>query len=317
MKSILFSMMVLFSLSTWANIGVSHINKKFQDLNRIQHVTLDGVDYEFGFVTEVDAAYFQVPYDQFQMSIQIPHKKTNFLINIVINDTLISFEVPNGSVKGKFEATKTSIKVTEYYDSPSGISLFSSTKSTGPATKITIELKKPLFGTESISDIVTRTGSLDFNPCDGCEHGDQMLVNGINVVDLDFGAYYTADCSGTVHRLLGQLLEFDPNNENEDNNGLAVPFTFKGLINLDSGDLIEDLDTMWVADKKAGELFIGNTVNIPMPRFLDSMVYKVAQQLNVEAHTIWDDVMEKGNFTSYKNNVLTFTYKNVVVKTNL
>jgi hypothetical protein len=111
---------------------------------------------------------------------------------------------------------------------------------------------------------------------------------------------------------MSQLLVY---NETEEKDGLSVPFTFKGNLNFDMTDLVEDVDSLWNADEH-GKLTIGTT-SIPVPRFIDSMVYKVAEKMRKEAHSIWDDVMAKGEFTSFSKNVLTFKYKNIEIKTDL
>lgn len=310
MKIIIALLLALSSLTAFAQLSTS-LTKELQGLNRAQRIVIGDEQHDFGFMTGYQSAQFKSAYDSIEMSIS-KATATTFKVQILIeNDQLITFVV-DGRTIGKVQAENVKVKAGQSIETRNNNSYHYDFTTVGPAEKIFVELKSPLLGKANIVEVVTRTGSMDFNPCDGCEHGDQLILNSVNVIGMELGNYYEGDCEGKFHRLLAQLLVY---NSAEEKDGLSVPFTYKGSLNFDMTDLVEDVDSLWNADEH-GKLTIGTTT-IPVPRFLDSMVYKVAEKMKKEAHSIWDDVMEKGEFTTLSKNVLTFKYKNVEIKTDL
>ena len=302
MKTIIALFFALSSLTAFAQI---------QGLNRVQRVVIGDQQHDFGFMTGTQIAQYKSAYDSIEMSISKATAST-FKVQILIeHDELITFVV-DGRTTGTIQAEQVQVNAGQAVETRGNNSYHYQFTAIGSPKKISVELKSPLLGKANLVEVVTRTGPMDFNPCDGCEHGDQLVLNNVNVIGMDLGNYYEGDCEGRFHRLLAQLLVY---NSTDDKDGLSVPFTYKGQLNFDMTDLVEDVDSLWNADEN-GKLTIGTTP-IPVPRFIDSMVYKVAEKMKKEAHVIWDDVMEKGEFTSFNNNVLTFKYKNVEVKTDL
>ncbi len=300
-----FAIVLLFALTSLSAFA------QLQNLNRAQRIVIDNEQHDFGFMTGDQIAQFKSAYDGIEMSIT-KATSTTFKVQILIeHDQLITFVV-DGRTTGKIQAEKSKVTKGQTIQTQNSNSYHYQLTAVGTAEKISVELKSPLLGKASISEIILRTGAMEFNPCDGCEHGDQLVLSNVNVIAMELGNYYEGDCSGTFQRLLAQLLVYNPTEEKD---GLSVPFTYRGSLNFDMTDLVEDVDSLWNAGDH-GKLSIGTTT-IPVPRFIDSMVYKVAEKMKVEAHKIWDDVMEKGEFTSYRNNTLTFQYKNVEVKADL
>lgn len=310
MKFALILALALTSFSSFAQIATS-LKKELHGLNRAQRIVIENEQHDFGFMTGYQTAQYKSAYDNIEMSITKASSTTYKVQILVEHDELITFVV-DGRTTGKVPAEHVQVNAGPRLETRNLNTYHYQFTTIGAAKPIFVELKSPLLGKENVVEVVTRTGSMDFNPCDGCEHGDQLVLNNVNVIGMDLGTYYEGDCEGKFHRLLAQLLVY---NSAEEKDGLSVPFTYKGNLNFDMTDLVEDVDSLWNADVN-GKLTIGTTT-IPVPRFLDSMVYKVAEKLKKEAHSIWDDVMEKGEFTSFKNNVLTFKYKNVEVKTDL
>ena len=310
MKTLIALVLALTSLTAFAQLTTS-LKKELHGLNRAQRIVIENEQHDFGFMTGYQTAQYKSAYDNVEMSITKATAST-FKVQILIeHDQLITFTV-DGRTTGMVEAENVQVNAGPRLETRNLNSYHYQFTTTGPAKKISVELKSPLLGKENLVEVVNRTGAMDFNPCDGCEHGDQLVLNNVNVIGMELGNYYEGDCEGKFHRLLAQLLVY---NTTEDKDGLSVPFTYKGHLNFDMTDLVEDVDSLWNADDN-GKLTIGTTT-IPVPRFLDSMVYKVAEKMKKEAHSIWDDVMEKGEFTSFTNNVLTFKYMNVVIKTDL
>jgi hypothetical protein len=310
MKTIIALLLALSSLTAFAQL-TTRLEKELHGLNRAQRIVINEQQYDFGFMTGYQNAQYKSAYDSLEMSIR---KSTGSAYRVQIltdNNELISFVV-GGYTTGMVQAEKFKVNTGPRIDTPNNNSYHYQFNTVGAPEMISIELKSPLLGKANLVEVVNRTGPMDFNPCDGCEHGDQLVLENVNVIGMDLGNYYEGDCSGTFQRLMAQLLVY---NSAEEKDGLSVPFTYKGALNFDMTDLVEDVDSLWNADDQ-GKLTIGTTT-IPVPRFIDSMVYEVAAKMKVEAHTIWDEVMEKGEFTSFKNNVLTFKYKNVEVKTDL
>ncbi|MES2526560.1 MAG: hypothetical protein V4598_05710 [Bdellovibrionota bacterium] len=310
MKIITTLLFSLISLSAFAQLSTS-LKKEIQGLNRIQRVVIGTEQHDYGFMSGYESAHYKSAWDNIELSI-IKETATTFKVQIFTeDDELITFVI-DGRTTGKVAAEKVKVKAGSSLETRGNNSYHYQFTNLGAPEKISVELKSPLLGKANLVEVVTRTGSMDFNPCDGCEHGDQLVLDNVNVIEMELGTYYEGDCEGTFHRLLAQLLVY---NSAEEKDGLSVPFTYKGSLNFDMTDLVEEVTGLWNADEH-GKLTIGTTT-IPVPRFLDSMVYKVAEKMKVEAHKIWDDVMEKGEFTTLKNNVLTFKYKNVEVKTDL
>ncbi len=310
MKPIIALLFALCSLSAFAQLSTS-IKKELHALNRAQRIVIGEEQHDFGFMTGYQSAQYKSAYDSLEMSIS-KVSSTTYKVQILIeNDQLITFVV-DGNTTGKVQAENVKVKAGQSIETRNNNSYHYDFTSVGVAEKIFVELKSPLLGKANLVEVVTRTGTMEFNPCDGCEHGDQLVLNNVNVISMDLGNYYEGDCEGKFHRLLAQLLVY---NSTEEKDGLSVPFTYKGNLNFDMTDLVEDVDSLWNANEH-GKLTIGTT-SIPVPRFLDSMVYEVAEKMKKEAHAIWDDVMEKGEFTSFSKNVITFKYKNVEIKTDL
>jgi hypothetical protein len=310
MKTIIALFVALTSLSAFAQLS-TNLTKELQGLNRAQRIVIDSEEHDFGVMTGYQTAQFKSAYDDIEMSIRNVSSTTYKVQILIENDRLITFVV-DGKQTGKIEAQSVKVNAGPTIETPGNNSYHYQLSTIGAYEKIAVELKSPLLGKANLVEVITRTGPMDFNACDGCEHGDQLILNNVNVIAMELGNYYEGDCSGTFHRLLAQLLIY---NSTEEKDGLKVPFTYKGNLNFDMTDLVEDVDSLWNADAH-GKLTIGTT-DIPVPRFIDSMVYKVAEKMKVEAHTIWDDVMDKGEFTAFSKNVLTFKYKNIEVKTDL
>lgn len=135
------------------------------------------------------------------------------------------------------------------------------------------------------------TGTLEFDPCDGCEHGDWLLVKAendgprkVDVLPLDIWKnYYTADCPGTPHPWLVQLMK------------LRVPVTYLGNVT--------HLDMkLWGGEKwtaLSGKITLGSSEKIELVPFLDSLAGK------------------NGRFISYVGEVLVFEYSGLSVAANL
>lgn len=127
---------------------------------------------------------------------------------------------------------------------------------------------------------VTIRSAIEFDPCDGCEHGDQFFISDqqagltVNVVRAEFGRYFTRDCPGEPHRWLDFLLE------------KGVPFTYVGRITALTSDSWEGL--FWTA-VEGGTLFLGTA---PSPEY--------------ELVPFLDSLDPKGEFIDYRDGVLTF-----------
>lgn len=313
------ALLFCFSLALFVNFAFAQVvREELKDLNRVMKITMDGKEYESGFMFINDSsAYYSIP-DEYDVKLRAsrgykgPHYKVEFLIE----DALISFKMKVGSKAKKFKATKTRVVIKRSQSNRVGLEYWSEFELTNEVSEVSIALGQTLTGSDSIGAPLTLSGPIEFSGCDGCEHGDQVMINNgkdtVNLADLNWGGYYVPDCPGTVHRLLEQLMY-----DQWEDTGLAVPFTFKGLINMNTGDLLETVGSYWLADKREGEVFIGHTTQVSVSRFLDSIIFKTAYTLNVEAHEIWDDVLENGNFTSYEGDELIFVYKGVTLKTDL
>lgn len=310
MKTVIALLFALSSLSAFAQLS-TNLTKELQGLNRVQRIVIDNEQSDFGFMTGYQSAQYKSAYDSVEMSIN-KVTATTFKVQILIKfDQLITFVI-DGKTTGKVAAELLQVDNGDAIETPGNNSYHYQFTPKGPAKKIFVEVKSPLLGKSNLVEVITRTGPMDFNPCDGCEHGDQLVLKNINVIAMDLGKYYEGDCEGKFHRLLAQLLVY---NSTEEKDGLSVPFTYKGNINFDTSDLVEDIDSLWNADEH-GKLTIGTT-SIPVPRFIESMVYKVAAKMKKDPNAIWEDVMDKGEFTTFSKNVLTFKYKDVEIKTDL
>jgi hypothetical protein len=107
-------------------------------------------------------------------------------------------------------------------------------------------------------------GSLQFHPCDGCEHGDQIALETKNghysAVHMEhainLGRFYEADCPGKLHRLVEELIKWD------------VPMRYEGTVNTLARDYW-DPGTYWTGVK--GELYVGSTNHIPLANLLNKL----------------------------------------------
>lgn len=310
MKSLIALFFVLASLPAFAQL-TTNLTKELQGLNRVQKVAVDNEENAFGFMTGYQSAQYKSAYDTSELSISKVTATTYKVQILTDSNQLITFII-DGRTTGKVAAEQVEVDHGASIQTPGNNSYHYQFTPKGPAKKIFVDVKAPLLGKSNLVEVITRTGPMEFNPCDGCEHGDQLVLKNINVIAMDLGNYYEGDCEGKFHRLLSQLLVY---NSTEEKDGLSVPFTYKGNINFDMSDLVEDVDSLWNADDH-GKLTIGTT-SIPVPRFIESMVYKVAAKTKKDPNAIWDEVMDLGEFTSYSKNVLTFKFKNVEIKTDL
>lgn len=320
MKLLFTLFFLILSALSLAQAQDSIIPQDMRNYSRVQKIIFDGKEIDAGFMHHTyRAAHFVVPYD-WDSFVRITYKweEKSYLVELLDRDRIVTFSVQDGNASGEFKATVQAVKINQYEQTElgGGTYWFSHTL-IGDASETTVTLVQPLMSSRSISEEITVTGKMNFNPCDGCEHGDQFMIGSVNTVKLDFGDYYIGDCEGTVHPILAQLLEELWDDETSTNVALGVPFTFKGLVNLNGSDMIEDTDSHWIADNRQGQVYIGNTTKLPLRKFLDSIIFRTAFIMNVQPNTIWEDVIQNGKFTEYKNDILIFTYQNVVIKTNL
>lgn len=151
------------------------------------------------------------------------------------------------------------------------------------------------------------TSPIEYLACDGCEHGDQFFITSkfgdINVVFQDFGALYTPTCDEELHPWLSKLID------------LKVPFTYYGSIDASSPDLWEGLNDHWMAAK--GSLLIGSKNENVFSRFMQLLIFKAAEAAGENPLAAYDDVIEKGQFVDFKDNVLSFEYKGAVINFEL
>lgn len=318
MKALGFGFFLIFSLSSFAQ-GL-HVYENLKKLNRVITFEVDGVKHKAGFLTAggMDAYFTGLEYDaggDFRLHITGEYDKPDMKVEIlsVSDETLITFSLVAGTFTGVVEGDKAQIEVGHqsllYTDGNRDYwAKYKVKKNLG---KVRLTLKTPFNGASAINAPFKVTSPMEFLGCDGCEHGDQLLVGKVNVFQSkSFGKYYVEDCGGTVLPLLEQLLS------NTDHKVLNVPFTFKGLINMDTTDLLEEIGNLWVGTDE-GQVFVGPTTKLPVSSFLDSLIVRAAVILKTESHKIWKDATQNGKFTSYQNDVLTFQYKNAVIKTNL
>lgn len=151
---------------------------------------------------------------------------------------------------------------------------------------VSLELLSDLFTDDQDRQAlgtVRVTGKMDYRACDGCEHGDQFMLEDeyaylsgqhdvtLNVVDVDWGSYYTAGCDdGTLHAWLTQLME------------LGVKFTYVGRITSLSPDLWEG--DYWTAEK-SGKLYVDNDAKVELKDFLDKLPAKDGVFKSYDAET--------------------------------
>ncbi len=297
------------------------IQPSISSLARVLTLTVDGKEYQAGFVENGwNIAFYAVAGMGERDFIQVsrPDDHGDYNVEALIGNRLLQFEVPRHSRASTFSAKVRPIRRGRVEQNQRGVEHWSEYSSTGEDTTLEVGLTR-LSGYPGIGTEETVTGPITYSACDGCEHGDQLMIQSegrrpmkVNLVDLNWGAYYVEDCEGTVHRLLTRLFT----DVEEDGTGLGVPFTFKGLINMGTTDLLETVGDFWVADKRQGQVFIGHTTRLPVARWLDSLVHHVSGVLRLQSHQIWDDVLATGQF-SVRGDVLVFIYRNAVVETNL
>jgi hypothetical protein len=117
---------------------------------------------------------------------------------------------------------------------------------------------------EGIADPLVAVGPMDFRPCDGCEHGDQMIIDPghgaaeVNVVNLVPSKYYEMDCEGTVQPILQSLMDSD------------VAFTYSGLVTSVGPDYWEG--DFWVATGSNPDLKVGDHGKLTILELLDQVV---------------------------------------------
>ncbi len=308
MKAFILLLSLCVSLTSFAQ--ELSIYESLKKLNRVVKLTVDGKALDFGFKDGggMEAFYAGPGYEnEIAMRVEGDYTKANLKVEIMIDDTVYSFPLESGLVTGTFKANKITIKKIQERFTDNESHMWNDYKTVKKLGTVDVVVKTPFNGSKYINQVVTVTGPLKFNPCDGCEHGDQMMIKTTNVVNsTSFGSYYIEGCEGEVFPLLMQLFAHE----------LSVPFTYKGLINMDVKDYYEDVGSMWMGTK-AGQIFVGPTTKLPLSRFLDSLVVRTAVLLKLESHKIWDDVVKNGKFIGYANDVLTFQYKSAIIKTNL
>jgi len=315
MKAILLALTLFASLSASAQRGIQPVTAKFANLSRIFKITLEGKQYEVGVkqVTNYSLYYGTLPMtaDEIYAYIWNSEYNTNQLeLQVIVEKNLYRFKLAQGQRPGLLKGTKRPlVKGSAILSELTSTTLWYNFdhNSTEGQTEAEATLDTPLYSRNNLSQVITTTGALRFSPCDGCEHSDQMWINNVNIVNMDFGAWYTADCEGQVERLFDRLLE----------DHLQVPFTYKGRVHHDSSDYIEEFNDQLVADKDGGQFFVGTTTKLPFRIFMDSLIHRSAFLLGVEVASIERDVFNHGKFESYKDGILTFTFRTVTIRTNL
>lgn len=292
---------------------ITFIEKHLQELSRVQSLTLEqGKKISSGLIlTDGPSAYFITPdSDNSDIKIKISWAHdTIYNVQILQNKNLITFKVNALETKKYFSARKLKIDFVKDVASENGVSYWAQFKTQSNLAKtVLVKFNNPIFSKHNLVETVQATGPVTYKSCDGCEHGDQMLVGNINVATLNFGDYYQFDCEGLVTKIFSRLLK-----NNEENDGLAVPMTFKGLINLNSSDLTESIDDLWNADQRAGELFLG-TSKVPLKVFLDNIVKAVAKRQQNTEESIRQNILKNGQFVSFENNKLEFRYEEISLK---
>lgn len=115
---------------------------------------------------------------------------------------------------------------------------------------------------DRIYESVKISGTMDFDPCDGCEHSDQVFIGNpkrfqsVNVVNLMADNYYYADCPGDIHKWIEAFIDEE------------VIFTYEGRINARVEDYW-DFGDFWQG--KEGEIYLGRTTKIELFSFLDGL----------------------------------------------
>lgn len=139
-------------------------------------------------------------------------------------------------------------------------------------------------------------GPMDFRPCDGCEHGDQLMIEGpsmtVNAVEMPFGRYYEADCRGKLHPWLEQMML------------LGVPFVFKGGVTSLTMDLWEG--SFWTA--RMGAIYLDAKAKVGLVEFLDSIPALIAESYDEKSSWRWD-LDQEGRFLKYEMSILVFRFE--------
>lgn len=142
------------------------------------------------------------------------------------------------------------------------------------------------------------SGTLELNPCDGCEHGDQLFikeggaeldVNVIDIIEKDYPDFYTADCAGEFHAWIEQFIK------------LNVPVTFSGKVSSLTWDVWEE--NFWVAT--SGKLFLGDYSQETGQLELKVLFADLATQFKVSL----SDLMKSGKFVAYNANSDVLVFK--------
>ena len=293
----------------------------YRDLERFRRVQkLDFGDgmVEAGLITNGgEEVFYYIPslYDV-HIRMTTAYVEDRITVQILTDGKLITFETTStagaGPVRAKVQAVKLG-DARSYY--PEFWFDYTITAELGETT---VTLGDGVIGGPAVNEAYTATGPIRYSGCDGCEHGDQLMVGMVNVVDQNFGEHYIADCEGDFSPLMAQLIApldyLDP--ANGDIVGIGAPFTFVGKINLFTTDLIETLDALWYAPA-GGQVYIGYSTNMPVARFLESLIVRTATLLGRDSFEIRDDVIQNGKFALESGDVLAFTYQGVKIRTDL
>lgn len=293
----------------------------YHDLERFRRV--QKLDYgdgmmEAGLITNGGMeVFYTIPglYDVY-IRMTTEYVEDRITVQILAEDKLISFETTStagaGPVRAKVQAVDKGESRGSY---PEYWYNYTVTAELGETT---VTLGTGVVGGPSVETPYQVTGPIEYSACDGCEHGDQLMVGMINVMGLDFGGHYVADCEGEFSPMMAQLIApLDYlDTANGDIIGIGVPFTFVGKINLFTSDLVESLDQVWNAPA-GGQLYIGRSTNLTVSRFLESLIIRTALKLGRDSFELRDDIIKDGKFALEGADVLTFTYQTVKIRTDL
>lgn len=304
-------LLAIITLFTWS-ISL-HAKNSVSELSKQIKLKLDGKEQSYT-ISKLDSynAYYRADsYDDYDNVVKISFNyRDDMAVELLTYERVFIFEY-TGSVnteESQIGYSAEILKTNRRYEI-NDFEYFSSYTAANQHEKSILEFTQ-LFATEYFDRVDAKgkyVSPIEYNPCDGCEHGDQFMISTkfatINVINMDFGDFYTPTCDEELHPWLQQIFS------------LNVPFMYYGTINAAVSDLWEGHGDHWMAAE--GILSIGSKKENKVSRFLESMIFRAAQASGEDPLAVWDKIIEKGQFVAYENGILTFEYLGTLIKTEI